>query len=170
MEKHCQLGYQACGKILSTFLDDLASGDARYAVLLVDLSVHVGDMVKAVVNTAFSRPLMCVGLCDTGAQMEFVKNEIIHFLKTKLLTDEGFKIPGFTIPPKDVPLDEISVPTPALTALVWRGNNIVMKDADRNKWSLHDTFQAQFDELDTAMQQANMRCIIGQIETHVKQK
>ena len=112
--------------------------------------------------------MMCVGLCDTGDQMEFVKNEIIHFLKTKLLTDEGFKIPGFTIPPKDVPLEEMSVPTPALTALVWRGNNIVMKDADRDKWKLHDTFQAQFDELDSAMQQANMQCTIGQIGTNVK--
>ena len=69
-----------------------------------------------------------------------------------------------------MPLDDISVPTPALTALVWRGNNIVMKDADRNRWSLHDTVHIQFDELDTAMQQANMQCIIGQIGTHVKQE
>ena len=41
---------------------DIASSDnnSRYGVLLVDLSVHVGDMVKAVVNGVWMRPLMCV--------------------------------------------------------------------------------------------------------------
>jgi hypothetical protein len=173
-EKHAQLGYQACGKILSACLNDLASGDGRYAVLLVDLSVHVGDMIKAVAETAFSRPLMCVGLCEGADHKDFVQAEIMHFLKIKLLTDDGFKIPGFTIPPKDVPLDEISVPTPALTALGWRCNNIVMKDSDRNTWSLHDTFQAQFDELVTAMNQANAHCSAAwqqnNVDTHVKQE
>ena len=67
------------------------------------------------------------------------------------------------VPPKEIP-----VPTPALTASVWRGNNIVMKDADRDKWKLHGTFQAQFDELHNAMQQANMQCTIGHIGTNIK--
>ena len=52
----------ACGKVLNSFLADIATTDSKYGVLLVDLSVHVGDIVKAVVNGAFLRPLMCVGL------------------------------------------------------------------------------------------------------------
>ena len=76
-EKHFQIGPLACGKVLSTFLADLASNDAPYGVLLADLSVHVGDMVKAVVNGAFSRPVMCVGLCETPEGLEFAKNEIV---------------------------------------------------------------------------------------------
>ena len=173
-EKHAQLGYQACGKILSACVDDLASGDVRYAVLLVDLSVHVGDMIKAVANAGFSRPLMCVGLCESVEHQDFVQSEIMHFLKMKLLTDDGFKIPGFTIPPKDVPLDAISVPTPELTALGWRGNTIMIKESDRNRWGLHYAFQAQFDELATALDQANARCNTAlqhnNVDTPVKQE
>ena len=62
VEKPFQIGHQACGKILSAFLTGIASSDSRHGVLLVDLSVHVGDMVKAVVNGAFSRPMMCGSL------------------------------------------------------------------------------------------------------------
>jgi hypothetical protein len=93
-EKHAQLGNQACGKILNACIDDLASGSDRHAVLLVDLSVHVGDMLKAVASTASSRPLMCVGLCESADTKDFVESEIMHFLKTKLLADDGFKIPS----------------------------------------------------------------------------
>ena len=88
--KHFQIGQQACGKILNAFLADIASNDSRYAVLLVDLSVHVGDMVKAVVNGAFSRPLMCMGLCDSADAMEFAKHEVVHVIKTRLLTYDVF--------------------------------------------------------------------------------
>ena len=84
---------------------------------MVDLSVHVGDMVKAVVNGAFSRPLMCVGLCDSEDAMEFAKHEVIHFIKTRLLTDESFTIPGFIIPSKDAPGDDIEAPILTLAAL-----------------------------------------------------
>ena len=87
-EKHFQIGHQACSKVLSAFLTDVASSDSRYAVLLVDLSVHVGDMVKAVVNGAFSRPFdVFVNLCDSADAMEFAKHEVVYFIKTRLLTD-----------------------------------------------------------------------------------
>ena len=155
VEKHNQIGHQACAKILSKFLDDLTSNDTRYAVLVLDLSVHVGDMIKAAINGAYGRPMMCVGLCNTGEKLDFAKSEIIHFIKAKLLTDDGFTIPGFTIPPKDKPVDAISVPTPALTALLWHGDTLVIKDLDRDKWKLHEHFQDAFDELDSQVQQTH---------------
>ena len=174
MEKHNQLGYHACGKILSACVDDIFSGDVRCAVLLVDLSVHVGDMIKAVANAGFSRPLMCVGLCDSPEHADFVQSEITHFLKTKLLTEDGFKIPGFTVPPKDAPMDAIYVPTPELTALGWHDNTIMIKESDRKKWGLHCSFQAQFNELATTLEQANAHCKPAfqhnNVDTAVKQE
>jgi hypothetical protein len=138
---------------------------------VVDLSVHVGDMVKAIANVGFSRPLMCIGLCETAGNVEFVKTEVVHFLKAKLLSEDGFNIPGFTIPPKDVTMDEITVPAPALSALKWCDNSVMITDADRAKWSEHDTFQAQFNELDAAIQQAVSTCSIGHIKPdHVKEE
>ena len=151
-----QLGNQACGKILSTFLDGLAfDSDGRYAMVMVDLSVRVGDMVKAVISGAFSRPIMCVGLCEDVREIEFVKNEAIHFIKAKLLMDDGFNVPGFSISPKDAPLEDILVPRPQLRSLAWCGDAIVMKDADCNRWSQHDIFQMQFNALRSAVQHAN---------------
>ena len=121
---------------------------------MVDLSVHVGDMVKAILNGASSRPLMCVGLCETANAMEFAKAEVVHLIKTRLLTDENFNIPGFIIPPKDAPVDDIEVQTPTLAALLWNGQNIAIKDSDRGKYDDHDAFRARFNELEGAMQQA----------------
>ena len=142
----------ACGKVLNSFLADVATTDSRYGVLLVDLSVHVGDMVKAVVNGAFLRPLMCVGLCDSADAMEFAKHEVVHFIKTRLLTDDNFKIPGFVIPPKDPPHADDDVQPPTLASLVWHGQNVAIKDSDRDKYKEH--FEDQFNELEAALNQA----------------
>ena len=79
------------------------------------------------------RPLMCVGLCDSAEAMEFARHEVVHFIKTRLLTDENFKIPRFQIPPKDEPDVEIEVQTPTLAVLGWHGQNIAIKDSDRDK-------------------------------------
>ena len=151
-EKHFQIGHVACGKVLNSFLADIATTDSRYGVLLVDLSVHVGDMVKAVVNGAFLRPLMCVGLCDSADAMEFARHEIVHFLKTRLLTDDNFKIPGFVIPPKDSPHEDDEVQPPTLASLVWHGQNVALKDSDRDKYK--ENFEDQFNELEAALNQA----------------
>ena len=155
VEKHFQLGHNACGKILDAFLNDLASNEARYAVLLVDLGVHVADMLKAAVNGAFGRPITCIGLCNAQEQLDFVKSEIVHFMKCKLLQDGGFQIPGYTIPDKIPPTDAVCLPSPKLQALVWQGNAIKIKDNDMEKLKKSDNFQDAFDEMVKAVEIAN---------------
>ena len=114
-------------------LDDLPSDDCRYAVLLVDLSVHVGDMLKAFASGAFARPMACVGLCGSSESLEFAKTEVIHFLKSRLLTDSTFMIRGFNIPPATAPSDGITAPTLKLNALAWSGQHIQIQEQDEEK-------------------------------------
>ena len=116
------------------------------------------------------RPLMCVGLCDSAEAMEFARHEVVHFIKTRLLTDENFKIPGFQIPPKDAPDVEIEVQTPTFGVLGWHGQNIAIKDSDRDKYKDNGAFQARFNALEAALHQAVERHSIEPVGKGIKRE
>ena len=156
-EKHIQIGPSACTKILSAFFNDFSAFETRYALMVVDLSVHVCDMVKAVLNGGGTdRPIFYVGLCTDDEHMAFVKGEIVHFVKTKLLTDDGFTIPGFTIPPKEMPQDDFSMPEPVLHVLAFNElkDAFKFKDADVAKWK-GGIFQHEFEQLEAALKKSD---------------
>ena len=100
-----------------------------------------------------------------------MKIDVVHFIKMKLSHENNVSIPNYTIPPKDVQLDDIVVPEPTFSALIWHNNEVVMQDKDRTTWSEHDSFQTQFKELDDALRQANQQWVERHGEpAHKRQK
>ena len=102
--------------------------------------------------------------------MEFARHEVVDFIKTRLLTDENFKIPGFQIPPKAAPDVEIEVQTPTFGVLGWHGQNIAIKDSDRDKYKDNDAFQARFNALEAALHQAVERHSIEPVGKGIKRE
>ena len=117
--------------------------------------MHVGDMLKAFASGALARPMACVGLCGSSESLDFAKTEAIHFLKSRLLTDNTFMIPGFNMPPATAPSDGITVPAPTLNALAWSGQHIQIHEQDEEKCGHHESFENEFNVLKNAMLCAN---------------
>ena len=153
-QKHSQIGHRACNKILNTLQDDLVDGE-RHATMVIDLSVHVGDMLKAFIAVQKRAPMAFLGLCGTADERDWVKTEVVDFIKHKLL-HEDFIVPGFTIPPVTAPGTDVPLPMPKLAALHWETQDgthtLAISAADIAKWKEHDSFRDKFADMEYAVQ------------------
>ena len=148
-ERHHQIGKIACSKILNAA--GASDSPENSASLLVDLSVHVGDMLKAFVMN-LAKPAMYVGLCESDASLQFVKHELVQFVKTTLQSNPDYRIAGFTIPPEAMPesADDV-VRAPNLTTLVWKDGKLAVATRDEEKWKDHEEFGESFEQLQASM-------------------
>ena len=148
-ERHHQIGNLACHKIINAA--DASESCERSALLLVDLSTHVGDMLKAFVINV-SKPGMYVGLCESDEALQFAKQELIQFVKAKLQSTPEYVITGFTIPPEEMPMSpNDAIQPPVLSTLVWRDNVLCVAAHDETKWKDHDEFGERFEQLEASV-------------------
>ena len=125
-EKHQQIGVDASRKLLRGFLQGLEPPTgARCAVLIVDLSLHTCDFLKAASmdhmlgNTGMSTYYLGFGAGDD--KLEWAGLHIEEFLSTGFL-EGSLSIPkSVSLPPPELPQEmvESSPAQPQLNVLTW---------------------------------------------------
>jgi len=148
-EKHHQLGAPAYLRVLNAMLSGLPS-DQRGATMVIDLSLHTADMLKAFItfSQTFGQQTVYVGMCADEIAVDFCKAEGVHYTKQRILAGE-ITVPQFNIPPVEVPADSQSpdITKPQFVAMRWSGDRPRITEVDLKKWSGHEIFAEQFADM-----------------------
>ncbi|CAK0839764.1 unnamed protein product, partial [Prorocentrum cordatum] len=148
-EKHHQLGVPAYHRVLNAMLSGLP-GDQRGATMVIDLSLHTADMLKAFItfSETFGQQVAYVGMCADEISVDFCKAEGTHYTKQRILAGD-MKVPHFNVPPAEVPSDSQSpeVAKPQLVAMRWTGDRPTIAEVDLQKWSGYEVFAEQFSDM-----------------------
>ena len=154
-EKHHQLGVPAYLRVLNSMLSDLP-GDQRGATVVVDLSLHTADMLKAFItfDQTFGQHLAYIGMCSNEGLVEFCKAEAIHYIKHRILAGE-MTVPHVNVPPAEVPSADTApeIAKPHVVVLRWNGEYPMLTVADMKKWSEHEVFAEEFEILTRTLEE-----------------
>lgn len=162
--KFQQLGVDACEKLLTGMLDNLASTD-RHALVIMDLNPDVGDVFAAVqkIRPSYqSLTLHYVATCYTQVHQEWFEhtwiNNLARQFENKELVVPGFQPKSYS-PPSNL-LDE-PPPRPPLNLMTWlpdveetpgRPRGVAVPQTLLAQWYQHPQFgQAFRDFVDTVV-------------------
>ena len=125
-EKHQQIGVDASRKVLRGFLQGLEPPTgARCAVVIVDLSLHTCDFLKAAsMDHMLSNTGMATYYLGFGAgedKLEWAGQHFEEFLSTGFLDGSLNILKSVSLPPAELPQEmvESSPPQPQLNVLTW---------------------------------------------------
>lgn len=125
-EKHQQIGVDASKKLLRGFLQGLEPpSGARCAILIVDLSLHVCDCLKAATTdhilSSSGVPTYFLGYAAGEDKLEWAEEHYISWLAAGFL-DGSVPVPkSATLPPAELSSEmvEAAPPQPHLNTLTW---------------------------------------------------
>ena len=145
-----QIGVDAATKLLDAILEsDVQVPDNIGGILLVDLSVGVGDFFRAwlkKVNT-MRCPLLYVGATASPSDAEWLQHVTVEEVGSQVLAGE-LVLPGFTPKPSDPPSDLVLAepPLPTFNLCVGKGGSLVVAPAQVQIWGAHAKFGPEFQD------------------------
>ena len=140
VEKHQQLGDNACMRLLQTCLDGMTVGP-RESICVIDVHARHGDFARAFLRLlhANKMPLFYFGLAHTDVCHDWLTTTIRDHARD-LVLDGRLSIPILTVPNEEPPPDiiEASPAKPELTTLVLSTKDdmpiVTLPDALETKW------------------------------------
>ena len=157
VEKHQQIGVTAASKVLTAFCSGLSEAE-RAALLLVDLSTHTLEFVKAAyeVRQNLNLPMYYLGFSQTEGELEWQKYHLGTHFAEKFLQG-SLPLPPGTSPlaPQELPAALVSAlpGKPELTTLAWSTKktndglpSIKTPDKIVATWHDHHEFGSKFQE------------------------
>ena len=125
-EKHQQIGVDAGKKLLRGFLQNLEPPTgSRCAVLIIDLSVHTGDILKAAASehllATSGMSTYYVGFNGGENKLEWASHHFENWLADSFLASSLSLPKSVVLPPPDLPAElvEAAPPQPPLNVLTW---------------------------------------------------
>ena len=97
VEKHQQIGLDACKRMLHAFFSDFHP-PPRSIVVIVDLSVRTAELAKAFLSLSLGVPVYYLGLCEDEVRREWAEAHTLHTAQ-EMIQNGSLEFPDFKLPP-----------------------------------------------------------------------
>ena len=156
-QTYAQIGPDAAQKIINMFTENMAEelmGPGKCLVVL-DMQPYSLDFARAVMSCPNFQNMVYVGFCDDENQKIWAEATLVAEL-TEHIKNEKLVVPGFTVPPVEVPssMAMVEPPKPELNFLCWGKEKhtigtasiptLVVPDKYVNLYKTHPTYGAEF--------------------------
>ena len=150
-----QVGVKAASELLRAFWAG-TENPRRVCTVIVDLTAHTGDFLKAAIPELAHQSLYYIGACTTDARKEWLQAHLVRYIANELLTPgSSLKLAGeaVTLPPAAPPTESLSAapPKPVLSTLTYNDAvqvegrpTLKIPDHVMRKWHDHQAHGLEF--------------------------